>query len=376
MTTGARVESIDAIKAFKVQLLKFAEAAVVALGDAESDMHRTLMWLELEAVSHWQGQIRKRTELLSRAQEAYRQKTIFKDATGRQQSAVDEMKAVQLAKRRLEEANEKLALTKQYTRRLQKEIELYKGGVQRFSTSVQSEVPGAAAKLERMVTTLEGYVALTVEDVARAAGEEFSQEMTRAAAEAAGFGAAGAGDSGGADEESAAEPPGPGRYGLLRTFTPTGHLRESAGPALMSTAGWGTRTLGQQDRAALAALPGERLPLDPAERLIVGRGTVESPTIYLERVEGRGPGDSQWYVGPAEGRMPEAIDAVAAADFLAVRPDLRDALTLPKGSLIALGTTGVLAVLDARDEDLWATKPQPAAPGRVGAMEREELSLE
>src|SRR6185295_3410310 len=100
----ARVESIDALKSFKAALIKFAEGANVALADAESDIARTVNWLENEQASYWQSEHRKRTELVGRCQEAVRMKRIFKDSSGRQQSAVEEEKALRIAQLKLEEA--------------------------------------------------------------------------------------------------------------------------------------------------------------------------------------------------------------------------------------------------------------------------------
>src|SRR5690242_9023597 len=154
----ARVDSFDALNLFKAALWKFQEAATIALGDAESELHRIQMWLETEQQSFWQGQIRKRQEIVSRCKEAVRMKKVFKDSTGRQQSAVDEEKALQIAVRRLEEAEQKLAYTRKWARALQKEIEMYKGGVARFATDVQGEIPAAAAHLEKLLTKLDAYV--------------------------------------------------------------------------------------------------------------------------------------------------------------------------------------------------------------------------
>ena len=72
MSEGARVESIDALKHFRVALFKFQEAANAALADAEGDLSSTLNWLENEQYMFWQNQIRKRHELLERAKEAVR----------------------------------------------------------------------------------------------------------------------------------------------------------------------------------------------------------------------------------------------------------------------------------------------------------------
>jgi hypothetical protein len=161
---GARVESIDALKHFRVALFKFQESANSALADAEGDLHSTLTWLENEQYMFWQNQIRKRHDLLERAKEALRMKKLFKDSSGRTPSAVEEEKAMLLAKRRLEEAEEKFNNVKKYTRVLQREIQTYKGSVQRFATTVQSDLPVAVAMLDSHVTTLEQYVMLAPGD--------------------------------------------------------------------------------------------------------------------------------------------------------------------------------------------------------------------
>ena len=89
MGEAARVDSIDVLKEFKTAIWKFQEAASASLGDAEAETHRVLMWLQTEQDSYWQHQIRKREELVTRCKEAVRMKKIFKDSSGRQQSAID-----------------------------------------------------------------------------------------------------------------------------------------------------------------------------------------------------------------------------------------------------------------------------------------------
>jgi uncharacterized protein YifE (UPF0438 family) len=160
MSEVVRVESIDALKHFRIALFKFQEAANAALMDAESEMIGVLRWLENEQLSHWQSQIRKRHDLLERAKEALRMKKLFKDSSGRTPSAVEEEKAVRVCTARLEEAQSKLAATKKYSRVLQREIQVYRGSVQRFATTVQADIPVAVATLDSLVQALEAYVAL------------------------------------------------------------------------------------------------------------------------------------------------------------------------------------------------------------------------
>ena len=159
--SGARVQNIDTLKHFRIALWKFAESANVALGDAEGEVQRTVSWLQGEQQQFWTSQIRKRHEFVNRCKDAVRQKQLFKDSTGRVQSAVDELKALGIAKKKLEEAEQKLINTKRHSGKLQKELHMYKGAVQGFATAVASDLPTAVANLDRMVHSLEAYVSLT-----------------------------------------------------------------------------------------------------------------------------------------------------------------------------------------------------------------------
>ena len=165
-----RVDEIDAIKLFKAALIKFAESANVALSSAEADCYRTLLWLQTEQSAYWKNQQRKRAEALVRANEAYRQKAYFKDSSGRTPDTTQEQKAVQLAKRQLEEAEQKIVAVKTYARRLEKEIENYKGSVQRFATSVNADIPRAVQRLEQTYQQLAAYTALAAPELGTAAG--------------------------------------------------------------------------------------------------------------------------------------------------------------------------------------------------------------
>jgi hypothetical protein len=182
MSQTARVDSVDALKEFRVALIKFAEAANAALGDAESEVQRAQMWLENDQMSFWQSQIRKRTELVSRCKDALRMKKVFKDATGSRQSYIDEEKALAKATRMLEEAEQKMANTKSWARRFQKEAAAYKGSVQRLSTFVLADVPVATAKLDRMTAALQAYIAFVAPQVSAIAsmGSTSSSQPTAA----------------------------------------------------------------------------------------------------------------------------------------------------------------------------------------------------
>lgn len=156
----ARVHSLEALKKLKHALRRFQEIVNVALTDAESEMQRTSIWLETEQRTYWNAQLRKRHEAVEKAKQAVREKQLFKDASGNRSSAVDEMKILQAAQRGLVEAERKVAAIKRSIPKMQKETQIFRGGVQRFASSVQSDLPIAVDKLDQMLAKLEAYVSL------------------------------------------------------------------------------------------------------------------------------------------------------------------------------------------------------------------------
>ena len=72
----ADVRSIEVIDAFRTVLVGFIDAGRGALMEAESDLERTILWLDRDRVGHWTRQIRRRQELVVRAKsELYRKQT-------------------------------------------------------------------------------------------------------------------------------------------------------------------------------------------------------------------------------------------------------------------------------------------------------------
>lgn len=160
MSEGAKVDDLDVFRVVKAALLKFRGNADTILLNADAEISRTKAWLEGEQLAYWQVQIRKRTEAVSRAKEAIRQKQIFKDSSGRTPSTFHEEKILRAAIAALEHAEARLVITRKSVPLLEKQTELYRSGVQGLGSSLVSEFPKAVAALERMATTLDEYVTL------------------------------------------------------------------------------------------------------------------------------------------------------------------------------------------------------------------------
>src|SRR5262249_30237472 len=67
MSQSANVRSVEAIAAFRVAVTNAADDARNALGGTEMEIRRMRDWLQRAQLTYWQGQIKRRNELLSRA---------------------------------------------------------------------------------------------------------------------------------------------------------------------------------------------------------------------------------------------------------------------------------------------------------------------
>ena len=342
MSTTARVESVDAIKDFRVYLTKFQEMAGRALGDADSDVNRMVRWLEGEGLNYWTSTIRKRQESLAKAEEAFRFKRLYKDASGATPSAVEEQKAVQIARKRLDEANNKLANVKKWTRQLQKEISNYRGGVSGFSTAVSSGVPQAVAHLGALLDQLDKYLeveAATAEEGAMAGGggvgarqEASGASMARAA-------------------EEAVKPKEAGQLdpAALRSSVPSSQAIFAAHPAEKGPVqlACGQVTAGQQGETAkivVAAVPSDD------ERIVISPAIAGSSRVYLVRLDTAG---LAWYLGSVEGVDAGVYNTVSAGDLRGGRPDVAELLRLPVGYIAVIGPGGVEAVYNGQNESVF-----------------------
>ena len=65
MSDQASVLSIDALKDFRAALIEFGEEAKLSLGEAQSDVQRTIWWIQHDQPANWQRELKKRSNKLN-----------------------------------------------------------------------------------------------------------------------------------------------------------------------------------------------------------------------------------------------------------------------------------------------------------------------
>ncbi|HVX86710.1 MAG TPA: hypothetical protein VH253_18150 [Phycisphaerae bacterium] len=158
MAGQVNVEDFEVFRQFRAALLKFAQVVDKALAHADGEIGRMRSWLETEQGTFWQGQLRKRREMVTQARDAVRQKKLYLDSTGRRPSAVEEEKVLAKCLRAVEEAEFKIEAVKKALPRLEKEAGIYRGGVSRLMGDMTVEIPRAVTLLDRLAGSLEAYV--------------------------------------------------------------------------------------------------------------------------------------------------------------------------------------------------------------------------
>jgi len=187
MSQDARVLSIQALRDFKGSMIKFVEEARSALSGVDMELRRMRDWLERDQLGYWQMQVKKRSEAVMNARSELAKRQIA--AKGNSSiSDTEQKEALRLAQRRLHVAEEKVQVVKRLIPILHHEIAEYKSCASPMNDHLSGGMERSLGTLEKMVRSLEDYLALqapTTQRDAPAAGASRSAEGTSAAGPAA-----------------------------------------------------------------------------------------------------------------------------------------------------------------------------------------------
>jgi hypothetical protein len=213
---------------------------------------------------------------------------------------------------------------------------MYKGGVQRFATSVQSDIPVAASHLEKLAMKIEAYVAVQVPDSGLPIG----------------------------GEGGVATQPSMGRGGVgLPSFpvddlakliaqVPTPEVRAAA--PLSESVTLPVPVIPAEHQApAMLPVTARAAPPD-GTRIFVARAIGNASRLFMHHHNERSSEfDSGWSIGPGVPTDNLEWDAIPAAELLKSRADLADLLGLPRGFSVMIDSSGISDVIDAHQLPAW-----------------------
>ena len=158
MAPRANVSSLEAIDAFRSDLIVYLSKARPALEEVTADVLRTRIWLESEQRLHWENEVRKRAKLLEQAQAA-----LFSSRISRLRvESAAEQQAFHRARRALDEAENKLRVVKRWAREYDSQVQPLVKQMEKLHTLLSNDMVKAVAYLAQAVTTLQAYAGVAV----------------------------------------------------------------------------------------------------------------------------------------------------------------------------------------------------------------------
>jgi len=336
----AKVGSVDTLQELRSHLCSFAHIASAALEEANSDIQRTLIWLKQDRYRYWKVESRKRSEQFMRAKlELKRKQDIETSPMGGTYSFIDEKKALAVAQRALEEAEQKLQNIQRWIPQLEREAYAFRGISQGLMELVEVEVPNSCALLDRMIDSLEAYLALAPEATGPIVGTGSSADSV-VSSEAVSSMMRGV-DSMKAKPEK--------DFQKLRDKAPAPEMRSQI-PLSKVECQWLSKDKINTQMFAETVNPDmKREPVPADDKVVIADFSGEVSGIFLERCAVSGAGDSGWYIGIIDEVKTEKNIAIRITDLLQQCPELEEILTLPVGYLVVIESDAVRAIVEPQN---------------------------
>lgn len=156
MADHAHVSSIEAIEAFRAELLAFLSKTRPILEDACDEVTRTREWIETDRRVYWENQARRRGRALEDAQQAL----FSAKLSNLRDVRTAEQLAVMKARRSLEEAHGKLRKIHKWTRDFDHKVMPLVKELEHLRSLLGADLPKAALHLAQVVKALDAYAAV------------------------------------------------------------------------------------------------------------------------------------------------------------------------------------------------------------------------
>jgi len=154
---SANVHSVESVKDVRAAMIVFLERANNAMGELRQKVDRAVAWVELDRPNYWREQERRAYDLVASTRivlETCRLRTV----AGRRSDCIEEKKAFERAKRRMEYVREKQETVRKWLVQAGREANEYRARTSTFQRTLESDVPAMIAQLGRMIDAIEAYL--------------------------------------------------------------------------------------------------------------------------------------------------------------------------------------------------------------------------
>jgi hypothetical protein len=159
MAERVDVAAIQAISDLRGKCIEAGEDIHRTLGECLSQCVRVLAWVRGTQTEFWKRQKRKREQQHATSKSDLQRAMIAKpDADPR--AFIDQHRAIRRARRAVEEAEDKLRAIQFWTRELERQLTLFRGGVSHLTEAAELGLPRASQWLKDLTAHLDGYLAV------------------------------------------------------------------------------------------------------------------------------------------------------------------------------------------------------------------------
>lgn len=161
MSTQADVKSTDTLAFVKTALAAFAHETSQGLSEIEIQSQRAVDWITIDQVAHWKAEVRRAADQVNKAIKDLEHCRAFKKVGDNQPSCIEEKKALEKARRRLEYAEQKAELVRRWSPVVQQQFREMCVRLVRFREVIDLDCPKAMARLDQMLRALDAYTSTT-----------------------------------------------------------------------------------------------------------------------------------------------------------------------------------------------------------------------
>lgn len=160
MSGPARVTSIAVLQTLATALARFRGEAANAMDDLEIELRRALEWIHSDRKDYWLHEARRASDAVTQARIQLQQAKVSRRMAGHEPSCIDEQRALERAKRRLQTAEQRIEAVRHWTHTIDRAVDDFIRSRTQFLTWLDADTPAAVAALHRMSQSLESYISL------------------------------------------------------------------------------------------------------------------------------------------------------------------------------------------------------------------------
>ena len=170
MSTQADVKSTDTLAFVKAAMAAFAHETSQGLSEIEIQSQRAVDWITVDQAAYWKAEVRRAADQVNKAIKDLEHCRAFKKVGENQPSCIEEKKALEKARRRLEYTEQKAELVRRWTPMVQQQFRETCVRLVRFREVIDLDCPKAMARLDQMLRALDAYTSTTGPRAAAATG--------------------------------------------------------------------------------------------------------------------------------------------------------------------------------------------------------------